>query len=91
MFCPASQRSCGWLAYMPQTLNQEKWCQSIKQLYETMCKGKVEEEFQIGLHELDVKNLLKDHKLITEVYIKKQTFKTWGDHTANFTTVIPDG
>jgi len=42
-------RSCGWLAYMPQTINQEKWCQAIKQLYESMYKDKIEPEFQIGL------------------------------------------
>ena len=42
-------RSCGWLAYMPRTVNQEKWCQAIKQLYDTLNSNKTEDEFQIGL------------------------------------------
>jgi len=42
-------RSCGWLAYMPRTVNQEKWCQAIKQMYDTMYAGKNEPQFQIGL------------------------------------------
>jgi len=42
-------RSCGWLAYMPRTVNQEKWCQAVKQLYESMNKNNIESEFQIGL------------------------------------------
>jgi len=29
-------RSCGWLAYMPRTVNQETWCKAIKTLYNTM-------------------------------------------------------
>jgi len=39
----------------------------------------------------DLKNLLKDHKLITEEHMKKQAFKTWGDHAATFATVVPEG
>ena len=42
-------KSCGWLAYMPRTVNQEKWCQSVTQLYDTINKDKMEAEFQIGL------------------------------------------
>jgi len=42
-------RSCGWLAYMPRTVNQEKWCQVVKQLYESMYKNSIQPEFQIGL------------------------------------------
>ena len=42
-------RSCGWLAYMPRTVNQEKWCQAVKQLYQSTYKDKPEPEFQIGL------------------------------------------
>jgi len=42
-------RSCGWLAYVPRTLNQEKWCQAITQLYNTVHKGTQQQQFQIGL------------------------------------------
>jgi len=38
----------------------------------------------------DIKNLLKDHKLITEEHMKKQAFKTWGNHAANFNTLVPE-
>lgn len=37
------------------------------------------------------KNLLKDHKVITEEHIKRQAYKTWGNHAADFNTVVPDG
>ena len=42
-------RSCGWLAYMPRTVNQEKWCQAVKQLYESTNKNNTGSDFQIGL------------------------------------------
>jgi len=42
-------RSCGWLAYMPRTVNQETWCKAIKSLYDNMYKDKTRAEFQIGL------------------------------------------
>jgi len=34
---------------MPRTVNQEKWCQVVKQLYESMYKNSIQPEFQIGL------------------------------------------
>ena len=37
------------------------------------------------------KNLLKDHKILTEVHMKKQAYKTWGNHAAAFVTPVPDG
>jgi len=37
-----------------------------------------------------VKNLLKDHKIITEEHMKRQAFKTWGNHAAVFATVVPE-
>ena len=38
----------------------------------------------------ETRNLLKDHKIITEAQIKKQAYKTWGNHAAVFATVVPD-
>ena len=38
----------------------------------------------------ETRNLLKDHKIITEAQIKKQAYKTWGNHAAVFVTVVPD-
>jgi len=38
----------------------------------------------------ETRNLLKDHKVITEAQIKKQAYKTWGNHAAVFATVVPD-
>ena len=37
------------------------------------------------------KNLLKDHKMLTEGHIKKQAYKTWGNNAAEFATPVPDG
>jgi len=42
-------RSCGWLAYVPRTLNQTKWCQAITQLYNTVYQDRSQQQFQIGL------------------------------------------
>ena len=36
------------------------------------------------------KNLLKDHKMLTEQHVKKQAFKIWGSHATTFETVVPD-
>ena len=35
--------------------------------------------------------MLKDHKLITDEHIKKQAYKTWGNHAAVFNTAVPEG
>ena len=42
-------RSCGWLAYMPRTVNQVKWCKAVTQLYNSINRNKTMQEFQIGL------------------------------------------
>jgi len=36
------------------------------------------------------KNILKDHKDISEADIKRQAYKTWGNHAADFLTPVPD-
>lgn len=38
-----------------------------------------------------LRNVLKDHKIITEAQIKKQAYKTWGNHAAEFGTLVPEG
>ena len=35
--------------------------------------------------------MLKDHKILTEVHIKKQAYKTWGNSAAVFATPVPGG
>ena len=42
-------KSCGWLVYAPRTLNQQKWCQKVTQIYEAKYDTKNREPFQIGL------------------------------------------
>ena len=42
------------------------------------------------MDENTTKNLLIDHKVLTKEHMKKQAFKTWGDHTATFATLVPD-
>jgi len=37
------------------------------------------------------KNLLKDHKILTEVHINNQAYKTWGNSAAVFATPVPGG
>lgn len=37
------------------------------------------------------KNLLKDHKVLTEEHMKRQAYKTWGNQAAVFNTPVPDG
>ena len=36
------------------------------------------------------KNILKDHKDISAADIKRQAYKTWGNHAAEFHTPVPD-
>ena len=38
----------------------------------------------------EYKDLLKDHKDITFKHIKRQAYKTWGNHTADFATEVPE-
>jgi len=42
-------RSCGWLVYAPRTMNQQKWCQKVVQIYEAKYDTKGKEPFQLGL------------------------------------------
>jgi len=37
-----------------------------------------------------IKNILIDHRDITWEMIKKQAYKTWGNHQADFATAVPD-
>ena len=37
------------------------------------------------------KNILVDHKDVTEIDIKRQAYKTWGNHLATFQDPVPDG
>jgi len=37
------------------------------------------------------KNLLKDHKVLTEEHMKRQAYKTWGNQAALLNTPVPDG
>jgi len=39
----------------------------------------------------EVKNILKDHKDISETDIKRQTYKTWANYQATFQDPVPDG
>ena len=41
-------------------------------------------------NENTTKNLLKDHKILAEEHLKKQAYKTWGNHLATFATVVPN-
>ena len=42
-------RTCGWLVYAPRTMNQQKWCLKVTQMYESKNVTKNQEPFQIGL------------------------------------------
>jgi len=42
-------KSCGWLVYLPRTVNQQKWCQKVIQMYESTPRAKNQTPFQIGL------------------------------------------
>ena len=42
-------KSCGWLVYAPRSLNQQKWCQKVTQIYEAKYGTKNSEPFQLGL------------------------------------------
>ena len=42
-------KSCGWLVYLPRTVNQQKWCTKVIQMYETTSASKNQTPFQIGL------------------------------------------
>jgi len=43
----------------------------------------------IPVSDTETKNLLKEHRDISEEDIKKQAYKTWGNHTATHATVLP--
>jgi len=42
-------KSCGWLVYLPRTVNQQKWCTKVIQMYENTSASKNQTPFQIGL------------------------------------------
>lgn len=42
-------KSCAWLVYCPRTLNTQKWCQKVVQMYESTYGNKQKQPFQIGL------------------------------------------
>ena len=39
----------GWLSYMPNTVNREKWCRATQELYQMVNKSERNEEIQVGL------------------------------------------
>ena len=44
----------------------------------------------VQVNENTQKNILKDHKDISAADIKRQAYKTWGNHAADFHTPVPD-
>ena len=45
----------------------------------------------IQVSDTDFKDLFKDHKDIKAEHIKKQAYRTWGNHVADFATLVPNG
>ena len=42
-------RTCGWLAYLPSTIDRKKWCRVVQEMYARYSKSKNAAPIQVGL------------------------------------------
>ena len=68
--------------------NAQKFLDDMSQDANNFGWGKLVRHVQVSA--TDHKDLFKDHKDITFEHIKKQAYKTWGNHEADFATMLPD-
>ena len=70
-------------------VNAQKFLDHITRDTNTFGWGMLVHTIQVRNNEF--KNILVDHKDITESDIKRQAHKTWGNHRATFQDVVPEG
>ena len=69
--------------------NAQKFLDDMSQDANNFGWGRLVRHVQVS--DTDFKDLFKDHKDITAEHIKKQAYKTWGNHVADFATAVPEG
>ena len=77
------------MGYRQQPKNAQKFLDQMTRDTNMFGWGILVRMVQVGNNQY--KNILVDHKDVTEIDMKRQAYKTWGNHLATFQDPVPDG